>query len=305
MNGKVNLFLIGAPKCGTTSLANYLSLHDKIFLPKIKEPHYFAIKHILPPTSGYVQSITKYHELYDFEKNENIEYWLDASVWYYSKKQIAQEILNYNPLSKVLLIIRNPCDAIRSLFIHRAMALQENCLDINEAIKMENSRRNGENIPVSLKNTAQGLLYIDNYKYTQKIENYYDVFGKENVKVLIFDDLVHHKKQFLDDVFNFLLLKNNINLKLTKYVFNKSLIYRNYTLNKFIKLIPRSLKINLSYFYRKHIDQRINQIVQKKIIIDGYNKEIMELLKGIFIPEIEALEKLLNKDLRNWKNQFN
>ena len=264
MNGKVNLFLIGAPKCGTTSLANYLSLHDKIFVPKIKEPHYFAIRHILPPTSGYVQSITKYHKLYDFEKKNIIEYWLDASVWYYSKKQIAKEIFNYNPLSKVLFIIRNPCDAIRSLFIHRAMALQENCLDINEAIKMEESRINGKNIPVSLKKTAQGLLYIDNYKYTQKIENYYDIFGQENVKVLIFDDLVHHKKQLLDEVFNFLLLKNNIDLNLTKDVFNKSLIYRNYTLNKFIKLIPKSLKRKWSFVYRKHMDQIINQLIQKK-----------------------------------------
>lgn len=301
MNKKVNLFLIGAPKCGTTSLAKYLSLHEKIFLPKIKEPHYFAIKHILPPISGYIQSINKYNELYNFDVTDKMEYFLDASVWYYSKKEIAQELYNYNPLSKIILIIRNPYDAIRSLFIHRAMALQEDCIDINEAIKLEDSRKKGKNIPVSLKKTAQGLFYVENYKYAQKIENYYNIFGKENVKVLFFDDLIQNKKQIFDDIFNFLSLKNDIDLNLTKDVFNKSIIYRNNIVNKFIKFVPKTMKRRFSSIYRKYIDEKINQLVPKNTIIDEYNNEILELLKSVYTPEIEALEELLNIDLKNWK----
>ena len=38
---KPNLFLIGAPKCGTTSLASYLSDHPQIFVSDPKEPHFF------------------------------------------------------------------------------------------------------------------------------------------------------------------------------------------------------------------------------------------------------------------------
>ena len=46
-NQEVNLpdfFVVGAPKCGTTSLYDYLKSSDNIFLPKVKEPQYFAYK---------------------------------------------------------------------------------------------------------------------------------------------------------------------------------------------------------------------------------------------------------------------
>ena len=36
-----NLFVIGAPKCGTTSILKYLDQHPEIFVSDIKEPHYF------------------------------------------------------------------------------------------------------------------------------------------------------------------------------------------------------------------------------------------------------------------------
>ena len=37
-----NLFIVGAPKCGTTAWVEYLRTHPDIFFPEIKEPHYFA-----------------------------------------------------------------------------------------------------------------------------------------------------------------------------------------------------------------------------------------------------------------------
>ena len=41
MMKKTNLFLIGAPKCGTTSLAESLSSFQEISLGKKKEPNFF------------------------------------------------------------------------------------------------------------------------------------------------------------------------------------------------------------------------------------------------------------------------
>ena len=37
-----NFFIVGAPKCGTTALYEYLRPHPQIFLPRLKEPHFFA-----------------------------------------------------------------------------------------------------------------------------------------------------------------------------------------------------------------------------------------------------------------------
>ena len=38
---KPNLFILGAPKCGTTSLWAWLSTHPNIFSPTEKELHFF------------------------------------------------------------------------------------------------------------------------------------------------------------------------------------------------------------------------------------------------------------------------
>ena len=42
MAAKPNFFIVGAPKCGTTALYEYLRPHPNVFMPEIKEPHYFA-----------------------------------------------------------------------------------------------------------------------------------------------------------------------------------------------------------------------------------------------------------------------
>ncbi|HEX2249085.1 MAG TPA: sulfotransferase domain-containing protein, partial [Gemmatimonadales bacterium] len=39
---KPNFFIVGAPKCGTTALYEYLRLHPHVFMPELKEPHFFA-----------------------------------------------------------------------------------------------------------------------------------------------------------------------------------------------------------------------------------------------------------------------
>ena len=51
-----NLFIIGAPKCGTTALASWLSIHPEIFAPATKEPHHFSAEYELETTFGLAQT---------------------------------------------------------------------------------------------------------------------------------------------------------------------------------------------------------------------------------------------------------
>ena len=39
---KPNFFIIGAPKCGTTALSEYLRSHPSVLISEPKEPHYFS-----------------------------------------------------------------------------------------------------------------------------------------------------------------------------------------------------------------------------------------------------------------------
>ena len=104
---KSNLFIVGVPKAGTTTLCDYLNQHSDIFLPKIKEPHFFS--KLTPQKYTEVVSDEKiYNNLY---KNKTEQYKCDGSTSYFFFSKISSpSIFKYNLNSKIIMILRNPID---------------------------------------------------------------------------------------------------------------------------------------------------------------------------------------------------
>ena len=61
LNKKPSFFIIGAPKCGTTSLADWLRDHNNIFMSDPKEPHFFNTD----SNHHSVFSLNQYQSLFD------------------------------------------------------------------------------------------------------------------------------------------------------------------------------------------------------------------------------------------------
>ena len=68
---KVDFFIVGAPKSGTTSLYNYLSQHHSISMSSIKEPNFFSAVDIdnqkLYYKTKLCSDLKNYHSLFNFE----------------------------------------------------------------------------------------------------------------------------------------------------------------------------------------------------------------------------------------------
>jgi len=107
---KPDFFIVGAPKCGTTALYRFLSQHPEIFLPKVKEVHFFGSDLYLP---GYVPDTEKYLRLFANARDETRVG--EASVWYLYSKVSAAEIKHFAPEASILIMLRNPVDMIHSL----------------------------------------------------------------------------------------------------------------------------------------------------------------------------------------------
>src|SRR5262245_35065298 len=73
---KPTFFIIGAPKCGTTSLAAWLADHPDIFMSPTKEPHYFNTDH-----KRYLNSLAGYEQLFEDATDRHSAVG-EASVWY-------------------------------------------------------------------------------------------------------------------------------------------------------------------------------------------------------------------------------
>ena len=114
---KVNTFIVGAPKAGTTSLHFYLQQHPDVCMSEIKEPNYFTAQEVvkLYYDVSPVNSEDWYHSIFTKPTRKVIG---EGSVSYLFYPEVAQKIYNYNPEARILIILRNP---VQRAFSHYLM----------------------------------------------------------------------------------------------------------------------------------------------------------------------------------------
>jgi len=178
---KPNFFIVGAPKCGTTALYNYLKHHPDIFLPEFKEPHFFG-KDILPPYA--IRDEKKYLSLFSNVRNEKRIG--EASVWYLYSKKAATEIKEYCPSVDFIIMLRNPVDMMYSLHSQRLYTGRETIEDFEQALEASAKREYNGAIP----------RYQDVARFTEQVQRYFNVFGRDKVHIIIYDDF---KRNTLDE----------------------------------------------------------------------------------------------------------
>jgi hypothetical protein len=111
MPGRPNFFIVGAPKCGTTALYEYLRLHPNIFMPQYKEPHSFATDLGAYPL---IKSPDAYAELFRDACGRHLRVG-EASVYYLRSSTAIANIHDFDPEAKIIALFRNPVDLVHAL----------------------------------------------------------------------------------------------------------------------------------------------------------------------------------------------
>lgn len=173
----VNVMIIGAMKCGTTSLFDYLSQHPEICPAIVKEPEFFSEK------MGLEKYKTgKYSHL--FQLNDKVhKFTLDGSTGYTKfpvESGVAERIYKYGLAPKFIYMVRNPFDRIRS---HYNFMLKE-----DEGWNAE----------------MDSLHLINISKYFMQMEQYRKYFPKEDILVLDFDEWKSQPYQLFNRVLDFI-----------------------------------------------------------------------------------------------------
>lgn len=291
-----NLFIFGGAKCGTTSLAYYLSQHKEIYFSQKKEPFYFA-KDFDPPTRP---SFDEYLSLFDAE---NKKYYAEGTPWYLYSQIAAEEIHKFNPKSKIIIIIRNPFEVLTSLFDDFSYKHSENKKSLYDALIAIEHRKNGDMIPDLAKPFYQKLFYLDVIKYSEQIKRVYKYFNKDNVYIINFDDLKNKTSDSLISLFNFLDIDNDISgidlsvknkAKKNKSNFIKRVITE--PSNGLRKIVNACLPTKIKHTLRSKFI-KLNSIKGKKTEID--NKSYQLIYKQLN-KEIDEIQKLVGFDVKHW-----
>lgn len=168
MQTKIDFFVPGFSKCGTTTLFRVLTHHPEIFIPEIKEPMYFG-------SSAGEDKTAWFEALYSHAKNGQLKG--DCSTFYssiYMEADAGREMFQNNPRAKLIFIARDPIDRIESSF--REMH--------NSAPKF------GLNTPFDLEEALLEMpQLIEDTAFFSRINIYRNLFGDKNVLVIFMEDL--------------------------------------------------------------------------------------------------------------------
>jgi hypothetical protein len=181
-----NFFILGAPKCGTTALSEYLREHPRAYLSQPKEPHYFCEDFDYYYAPGE-RSEEHYLRLFDAATDEHLAVG-EASVWYLYSADAVRNIAAFDPSARVIVMLRNPVELVPSLHSQLLYMLDEDEPDPARAWELQDTRRHGERLPPHVRVPAF-LQYGEAARLGAQLARVYEVLPPEQVLAIVFDDL--------------------------------------------------------------------------------------------------------------------
>lgn len=133
-----NFFILGAPKCGTSSLVRWLEAHPQVFVSPIKEPHYYSTD----LSNRSIISEAAYRRLFDGAEPGHLAVG-EASTWYLFSREAVPNILQVAPGARFIVMTRDPVEMARSLHHHNLRALNDDERDFARAWALQSVRRGG------------------------------------------------------------------------------------------------------------------------------------------------------------------
>jgi len=278
----VNLFVVGAMKSGSTTLHDYLAEHPEIFMSPEKEPGFFV------PELWRSRGAGEYEALFSNARDEK---YLGESSTHYTKlpsySGVAERIHQYNPRARILYIMRHPVKRTVSHYLHNRRDLSGYA----------------ENRPM-LKAIAQDAMYSAYSNYALQIGPYYDLFGRDQVFVVLFEEMVAFPETVLRGVFQWLDVDSNFivaGCRKSNATPAAAPMARGFGLLN--KLRYSSQWARFSPYMPKLIKNLGNAMAEKVETVAVADQEIVEvqaMLEPVFREYVRDLEALTGKSFAVW-----
>jgi Sulfotransferase domain len=314
-----DFIIIGAAKCGTTSLYKKLSLHPKVFMSTPKEPEFFARDDI------FQKGLDWYAGLFD-QANEN-QLCGEASTLYSQTTLFPETVARMHsavPNVKLIYVLREPVDRTYSYYTQLVKNYQNSTRNFTvnrtfeECLFPENyPNRAGRERFFAAYDTHMPddpKTLIEGSRYMVHIANYLAAFDKSQLLLVDFNDFIQKPDEVVTDICTFIGLnpnemvdKENVraNISSEHFIHIDKEIVRQGIVGK-VKNNPIGKKMYdlTPPFIRKAVLNLYTSLVRKKDDKSRPPKmdnETQSYLYALFKDEVEALEKFWQRDLSLWK----
>jgi hypothetical protein len=287
-----SFFLVGAPKCGTTSLCHHLRQHPDIFIPEPKELYFFASDLDVPRFYG-----TKEEYLKAFAGTSKPQTG-EATTWYLYSTTAAREIREFRGDAKIIVAVRNPIDMVYSLFRYRRYIGVEKSKSFADALHQEiaylSDRRKRTGLDTRRVYTGAAMYY-------EPITRYVQVFGSAGVHIVVFDDLRDDPQKVCRGILRFLGVDDGFRPAF-RHV-NKTGRIRSERFQQRIAHLPgpvKRLAYALPQAIRRPAYRALRRLNTSYAPPPPLDPELRQRLNDTFRPDVERLSTLIGRDLTHW-----
>lgn len=308
-------FIVGAPRCGTTSLSRYLQDHPDVCFSKVKEPHFFSQNDLTGLRTEELRLLVRsqYLDRY-FEKCDAPKLMAEGSVTYLYVPERLDAILRLWPNSKFVISVRNPLQLIPSLHQRLLKIGDETEQQFERAWRLVPERRAGRSIPTRCAD-PRWLDYWEAGLLGKHVQAFVDKIGRERCYISVFDDFAADPGGEYRKLLAFLGLEDDGRTEFRG--FRESTSVRIAWLQRLLKRPPARVVSLLGHdAYRERMGvakppkllanavlsarKRLlkwNRVPARKTRIDP---DLLSEMRGMYRDDIALLSEVVGRDLGHW-----
>lgn len=286
-DARVNLFIVGASKCGTTYLHSLLDMHPEICMSSVKEPRIFQ-------RPDFQKSLSQYQGYFEHHCDE--PYLGEASPVYSETTtypEVASRIYDYNPGAKIIYLVRDPFERLRSVWVQAQST--------GHAIE---EKGYGARMPYKFIDAVYNYPpFLEACRYWTHIEAYRRFFDDDSVTVLLFEELTTHPEAVMRrlcerlgvNAYNgFEYGAGTVNAGKDKLAFNP-------WPTRLRAIIPDLLVSAVPMSARRLVEGRVGRATQPKMRQAALSPSESDEIRRILYPEVEGVYKYLGRSDDPWK----
>jgi len=272
---------VGTHKAATTLIYELLKNHPQLNIGKDKELHYFD--------NTDSPSIEEYDQL--FVGSTGIKFEITPVYIYY--KDALEKIASVlkNKKKKILIVLRNPVKAAQAHYF----------FSMNGGLEIESFEKSFDLEEKRIINSDieyRSNSYFSRGLHYDQIKKCYDLFGKENVKIITYEEYIINRQKTINEICDFISI-DRIKIpqvlegtRISTMVRSK---YLNYIIKKngkkIRKVLPARIHSIFSIWYGKlnHKNYSVDEI--------DLSPQFLDKLACYFNQDIEKVEKLIERKL--------
>ena len=311
------IFIVGAPRCGTTTLWRFLQDHPEVSPPIVKEPHFFAQQDLRGlPDEELRRRVERDYLQRFYCGRQRGRVGVDASVSYLYGAEQLEPILRLWPDSRFVVALRDPLGMLPSLHQRLVYVGEETIPTFADAWAAIQHRANGRKLPRAC-DDSRLFRYDEAGRFGTYLEQLFAAVGRDRCWVVVFDDLIADPAEAYRRLMEFGGLEAQAGIDFRARRTGRAVRFR--ALQRLLKRPPKLVRDRLGgELYRQRVRDFVDsndgglmklalaarkRIIQWNTLARPPQAVPLELQNEIRLhlkDEVEQVASLLGRDLGHW-----